>query len=97
MDDYRVLFDANPRPAFVSDRETLRFLAVNQAACDLYGWTEEEMLAMTLRDVRPSEEMPTFEAAFSDPTKAAAPRYLRMGRHRRKDGEVLDVRLEIPA
>lgn len=54
MDDYRALFDAPPRPIFVSDRETLRILEVNPAACDLYGWSRDELLDMTLRDIEAS-------------------------------------------
>jgi PAS domain-containing protein len=44
---YRLLFDANPQPMWVFDRETFAFLAVNQAAVDHYGWSRDEFLAMT--------------------------------------------------
>ena len=37
---YRALFTALPRPAWVYDVETLRFLAVNPAATAQYGWSE---------------------------------------------------------
>lgn len=43
---------------WVFDTETLRFLAVNDAAIRKYGWSREEFLAMTLRDIRPSEDVP---------------------------------------
>src|SRR6185295_2277338 len=44
---YRILFDGNPHPMWVVDRETLRFLAVNAAAVQRYGYTEAEFLSMT--------------------------------------------------
>src|SRR5690606_19258207 len=36
---YRELFEANPLPMWVYDRETLRFLAVNAAAVAHYGYS----------------------------------------------------------
>ena len=50
------LFELNPLPFWVFDVETLRFLAVNQAAITNYGYSREEFLAMTILDIRPPEE-----------------------------------------
>src|SRR3954463_9700103 len=50
---YRPLFVLSPQPAWVYDRETLRFLEVNEAATRSYGWSRDEFLAMTIRDIRP--------------------------------------------
>ena len=88
-----LLFDANPRPMWLFDRATRRFLAVNQAVVDLYGWSREELLQMTLPDVRPPNERGAFEASYAaaKPTKS----YGRVGRHWRKNGELIDVHLEI--
>jgi len=94
-DAYRELFDANPLPMFVSDRETLQILMVNRAACERYGWSREELLTMSIRDIRPPEEVPVFEASFADPTKDPSARYSRIGRHRTKDGRIIDVTLQI--
>src|SRR5258706_10914079 len=54
---YRLLFDSNPLPMWVFDRETLRFLAVNEAAIFRYGYSREEFLSMTIQDIRPSEDV----------------------------------------
>jgi two-component system cell cycle sensor histidine kinase/response regulator CckA len=58
---YRNLFDRLPAPMWVYDHESLRFLDVNQAAIDQYGWTREEFLRMTIREIRPPEELPMFD------------------------------------
>ena len=60
---YRLLFDGNPLPMWVFDRETLRFLAVNDAAIAHYGFSREEFLAMGIADIRPPEEMPAIPIA----------------------------------
>jgi two-component system cell cycle sensor histidine kinase/response regulator CckA len=56
-DAYRVLFDNNPRPMWVYDTDTLAFLAVNDAAVEKYGYRREEFLSMSLKDIRPREEL----------------------------------------
>ncbi|HKL36379.1 MAG TPA: PAS domain S-box protein [Salegentibacter sp.] len=48
---YRTLFDTSPLPMWVLDRNTLEFLSVNQAAIELYGYSQEEFLRMTVRDI----------------------------------------------
>jgi len=49
---YRHLFDSNPQPVWVSDRETLAFLAVNDAAIRHYGYSRDEFFAMRLPDLQ---------------------------------------------
>ena len=61
-DVYRLLFEMNPRPMWVFERETRRLLLVNDAVVTLYGWTREELLQMTLLDLRPPDDRPAFEA-----------------------------------
>ena len=48
---YRTLFDSSPLPKWVLDRHTLEFLDVNQAAINLYGYSREEFMKMTVRDL----------------------------------------------
>ena len=53
---YRIIFVNNPNPMFIYDLESLAFLEVNQAAVDLYGYSREEFLTMTILDIRPEED-----------------------------------------
>ncbi|MCM8570463.1 PAS domain S-box protein [Gramella jeungdoensis] len=54
---YRSLFDVSSLPMWVLDREQLRFLSVNQAAVDLYGYSREEFLKMKVQDLwAPNQE-----------------------------------------
>ena len=56
---YRLLFESNPHPMWIYDRDTLAFLAVNDAAVHDYGYTRGEFLAMTIKDIRPPEDVPS--------------------------------------
>jgi len=56
-EQYRALFDTNPLPLWVQDPQDLRFLAVNRAAVQHYGYSQEQFLEMTLRDLSPPEAL----------------------------------------
>ena len=85
----RQLFTLSPLPTWVYDRETLAFLDVNDAAIRRYGWTREEFLGRTLRDIRPPEDMVHLEAAAALPQPTPGSR--GFFRHLTKSGELLDV------
>ena len=53
---FRLLFEGNPVPMWVYDAESLRFLAVNDAAVAHYGYSRSAFLDMTLLDIRPPED-----------------------------------------
>jgi len=57
-----LLLEANPDPMWVFDSETLRFLAVNDAAIEHDGHSRDEFLAMTILDIRSLEGVPAARA-----------------------------------
>jgi PAS domain S-box-containing protein len=75
---------------WVYDAETLRFLAVNEAAIRHYGFSREEFLAMTIRDIRPLEDVPKLLLDVRGDGGPGSPRP-RTWRHLTKDGRVIDV------
>ena len=60
-EEYRVLFDGNPHPMWITDLNTHAFLKVNRSAVLHYGYSEDEFLNMALRDITPPEDLPEFE------------------------------------
>ncbi len=86
---YRLLFESNPTPMWVYDIETLKFLAVNDIAVERYGYGREEFLSMTIRDIRPREDIPALEASVRD--RRTEIEHSGVWRHRTKDGHVLLV------
>ena len=65
------------------------FLDVNDAAVRHYGYTREEFLAMTIRDIRPPEEVPQMLAVARAPHPDGASQ--GVFRHRTRSGEIIDV------
>ncbi|HCK81609.1 MAG TPA: hypothetical protein DIC59_09110 [Candidatus Competibacteraceae bacterium] len=86
---YRTLFEANPVPMWVYDVATSRFLAVNDAAIDQYGYSREEFLGMSIADIRPKTDV----GRLLDPVTWTRESRDRPGlwKHRRRDGAVIEV------
>src|SRR5437764_14776302 len=83
-----MLFDIHPRPMWVVENKTLRFLAVNQAAVEHYGYSREEFLSMTAEQLRPPEDIAQLLKDFQDPSRS----YLHRGaRHIQKNGEKMNA------
>ncbi len=88
---YRLLFESNPHPMWVHDLETLAFLAVNEAAVQHYGYSQDEFLSMTIADVGVSkgiESQLQNGGAWSERRDDAG-----IHRHRLKDGRIIDVEI----
>ena len=88
---YHLLFDENPEPMFVFDTETLALLEVNRAAIRHYGYSREEFLGMTLKDIRPAEDTPLLLESLSG--KAPRHQAASIWRHRKKDGSIIFVEI----
>jgi two-component system, cell cycle sensor histidine kinase and response regulator CckA len=86
---YRALFDQHPLPMFVWEAETKRFIAVNEAALEHYGYTRQELLELTIWDIRPQEGIPQVQRLIE---RLPPGRHTFAGlRHRKKDGTLIVV------
>jgi PAS domain S-box-containing protein len=91
-DVYRSMFDANPFPMWVFDINSLRFLMVNDAAVKYYGYSREEFLSMTIKEIRPEEDLPhLFKSLEKVATKTGIDE--TFARHIKKDGTIIDVEI----
>jgi PAS domain S-box-containing protein len=94
QDRYRLLFQSNPYPVVVIDRDTRHFLAVNDATVEQYGWSREEFLTMTANDLYLPTDVPAANAMREDGAWGVTPAVQGL-RHRRKDGTVFDVETSV--
>ncbi len=75
-------FDVLPTPVSIFDLETLRFLAVNEATAQELDCSIEDLLQMSISDLRPPEDEQTLKdtvAAISAPVTDAGRWRLRTG------------------
>ncbi len=88
---YRLLFDNNPIPSMVYDLQTLRFTAVNEAAVVHYGYTAEQFLTLSIKDLYTPEEIPSLLAILSKLDQGK--RQKGVWKHRLKNGAVIEVEI----
>lgn len=91
-EQYRLLFENNPHPMWVYDLETLSFLAVNNAAIEHYGYSQDEFLAMTVGDIHPAEDN---ISVLLEKVSRATSGINRVGvwSHRKRNGTLIDVEI----
>jgi diguanylate cyclase (GGDEF)-like protein/PAS domain S-box-containing protein len=89
---FRLLFEENPLPMWVVDVNTLELLAVNAATCRHYGYSREQMLSMTVADIRVPEEAEQLQQEFHHNRGLQTGQETR--RHITADGRVIDVAIE---
>jgi PAS domain S-box-containing protein len=87
--DFEGLFEFNPQPMWIFDLETLAFLEVNDAAIGHYGFSRDEFLHMTIKDIRPVLEVPRLLGHLERTVDNPRP-YTSCWRHQKKDGTVID-------
>jgi diguanylate cyclase (GGDEF)-like protein/PAS domain S-box-containing protein len=87
-ESFRLLFDNNPVAMWVFDRETLRFLAVNDAAVTQYGYSREQFLTMAVPDIRAAQidDSASFLHALPENQNGQY-----VGQHQRSDGTKIHV------
>jgi PAS domain S-box-containing protein len=85
---YRQIFANHPLVMWVYDIETLQILDANDAALKLYGYSYSEFTCLSLREIRPVEDVPKFFELTRE-----LPHFDRSGpwRHRKHDGTVIQV------
>jgi len=89
---YRQLYESNQMPISIFDIETLKFLSVNNAFVEKYGYTREEFLKMTILDIRPESEFGNLEHSVkSEEDKGLENKGVWL--HRKKNGEIIQVEI----
>lgn len=87
--EYDVFFRHNPLPMFIYSDSTLKFLDVNLAAVQTYGYNRSEFLSMTVKDIRPQEDVKLLTRMFKE--NQSEQRVTGYWRHKRKDGSIIFV------
>jgi PAS domain S-box-containing protein len=85
---YRYLFDNNPLPICIWDFKSHRFVECNEEFLKKYEYPKEELLRLTIDDIRPPEDLSLIARATRS-EKAYGKRHHQVWRHKKKTGEIM--------
>ncbi|MEJ5350392.1 MAG: PAS domain S-box protein [Melioribacteraceae bacterium] len=88
---FNLLFKNHPLPMWIYDLKTLKFLEVNNAAIDKYGYSRKKFLSMTIKDIRPKEDVPKLLQDVKK--KRPALQHSGLWRHQLKNGNIIFVEI----
>ena len=89
----KIFFNLNPLPSWVYDIITLEIQDVNIAAIDHYGYSKKEFLKMTLKDIRPIQEIPKLISALAIAEKSIGNIYFGIFTHQKKNGTLIQMEI----
>ena len=90
---YSELFRLNPQPIWIFDLETFKFVQVNHAAVQLYGYSVEEFLTMTVFDFKSEKDNKRLRRSLIENAENNQT-VQRKSKHFTKSGELLDVEIQ---
>lgn len=88
---FEIAFYENPQPMWIFDTSSLRFIEVNKAAISHYGYSRDEFISMTIKGIRPTEDLGKLDDTLNKLSGPATNR--RPFRHVLKDGTIIHVQL----
>ncbi|UJP64528.1 PAS domain-containing response regulator [Mongoliitalea daihaiensis] len=88
---YRDLFQLSPMPIWVFEEQTLRFLAVNNATIQTYGYSNEEFMDMKITQIKHQDDIPLLETALKASKKSTRMNLSGVFKHKKKNGELMEV------
>ncbi|HTI57758.1 response regulator [Mucilaginibacter sp.] len=88
---YSDLFHLSPQPMWVFDINTFYFLNVNDAAIVQYGYSRDEFLSLTIKDIRPAGEFAKIKKIIDSAMLTGRLECQCNNIHRKKNGELMRV------
>ncbi|MDB5022455.1 MAG: domain S-box protein [Mucilaginibacter sp.] len=88
---YKLIFESNPLPLWMIEKDSLSIIAVNEAAANLYGYTIAELLNKSVKILRPEEDMEEQLEGYRKNISTSTD--LRIVRHLKKDGTIMFVQI----
>ncbi len=86
---YKLLFESNPSPLWMIAKDDMSVIAVNDATANLYGYTKNELLNMSVTAFRPAEDLDQQLEGYN--TELDGTTNYPVVRHLKKDGTIIFV------
>lgn len=88
-EQFRTMFEETPVGIAFADMHSSRLTQVNPAFCHLFGYSEQELLEMTIADISYAEDMPENTRLFEQAVKQEFSDYRMEKRYLKKTGELI--------
>lgn len=88
-----IFFEQHPDPMWIFDRASFKFLRVNEAAVQHYGYSREEFLNLTIADIKPAGEIAEMREIVAMPASDVSD--ARTLRHKLKSGQLIFVNIRM--
>jgi PAS domain S-box-containing protein len=94
MEILDLLFNKHPHPIIIYNVDSLQIEDVNESAVEKYGYSEEEFLQLTIKDIRPKEDIPKLMELLE---REGQTHVIDRGviRHQTKRGDIIHVDLTV--
>ena len=86
---YKLLFEKNPMPMWMIPKDSNSIVVVNESAILQYGYTRQEFLQLSLKDIFVAGHANLVLEETNDPLKENDHR--KLWQHRKKDGTIIQV------
>ena len=86
----RSLFDLNPNPVLIYDKDSLDILEANGAFFEKYGFQKDELKSLNLHDLRPKEASEELHQAIENREDNES-NHIEVARHQTKEGPLIYV------
>lgn len=90
--EYMKLFMENAAPMWIYDLETMKFVLVNKAALESYGYSKNEFLSLKIKDIRPERQWHKLQELMKNP-REKEPVHFGTWTHIKKDGREILVNI----
>jgi PAS domain S-box-containing protein len=90
---YKMFFEENPSPMFLWDLETFQIIDCNKEALIKYGYSRAEFLKLTIKDIRPTEDIHLVDTAAQSKNIFAS-NQITNWRHQKKNGEIMFMKIQ---
>jgi PAS domain S-box-containing protein len=88
---YKILFEMNPSPLWMIAKDNLTVIAVNNATTKLYGYTKDELLNMSVTELRPRTDQEEQKEGYRK--RGTNSTGTDIVRHVKKDGTIMSVQV----
>ena len=90
---YSNLFHLSPHPKWIYDELNLKFIQVNKAAIDLYGYSEDEFLKLSMKDISVIEDTDSLRNSMNKTINNKGNVHNNVFRHYNKSKDIIEVEI----